>query len=91
MRTDTSEPAEILPTDPEPLIKELVHEFRETAESVVPWFLRSMPRMYFQDTDPQTQLSHLRTLIALRASGGPLEITMRSEDGSFWTAMRPTN
>jgi glutamate dehydrogenase len=91
MRTDTSEPSEALPTDPEPLIKELAHEFRETAESVVPWFLRSMPRMYFQDTDLQAQLSHLRSIIALRASGVPLEITMRSEDGRLWTAMRPTN
>ena len=91
MRTDTSEPSEALPTDPEPLIKELAHEFRESAESVVPWFLRSMPRMYFQDTDLQAQLAHLRTIIALRASGGPLEITMRSEDGRLWTAMRPTN
>ncbi len=91
MRTDTSEPSEALPTDPEPLVKELVNGFRDTAEGVVPWFLESMPRMYFQDTDIQTQLSHLRTIIALRASGGPLEITMRSEDGRLWTAMRPTN
>lgn len=91
MRTDTSEPSEILPMDPEPLIKELIHEFRETAESVVPWFLRTMPRMYFQDTDRDSQLAHLRSIIALKASGGPLEITMRSEDGRVWTAMRPTN
>ena len=91
MRTDTRQSSEIVPSDPEPLIKELVHEFRETAESVIPWFLKSMPRMYFQDTDQETQLGHLRSIIALRASGGPLEITMRSEDGRVWTAMRPTN
>ena len=91
MSTDTTETTQARPTDPEPLIRELNNKFRESAESVVPWFLQSMPRMYFQDTDAATQLSHLRTIIALRASGNPLEITLRSEDGREWTAMRPTN
>lgn len=64
---------------------------RETAESVVPWFLRQMPRMYFQDTDHSTQLAHLRSIIAMKASGRPLELTLRNEDGSQWTCMRPAN
>ena len=91
MRTDTSNPSDSIPTDPEPILKELLQDYRETAAEVVPWFLQAMPRMYFQDTEPETQLSHLRTIIALKASGGPLEITMRSEDGRMWTAMRPSN
>ena len=91
MRTDLSNLSDSIPTDSEPLLKELLHDYRETAEEVVPWFLQAMPRMYFQDTEPEVQLSHLRTIIALRASGGPLEITMRSEDGRMWTAMRPSN
>ncbi|MEE2680799.1 MAG: NAD-glutamate dehydrogenase domain-containing protein [Planctomycetota bacterium] len=91
MRTDTSNPSDSIPTDPEPILKELLQDYRETAADVVPWFLKAMPRMYFQDTEPETQLSHLRTIIALKASGGPLEITMRSEDGRMWTAMRPSN
>ncbi|MEC8559269.1 MAG: hypothetical protein VXY94_04250, partial [Planctomycetota bacterium] len=91
MRTDTTNPSDNVPTDSEPLLKELLHDYRDTAEGVVPWFLQAMPRMYFQDTNHETQLAHLRTIIALRASGGPLEITMRSEDGRVWTAMRPSN
>ena len=91
MRTDTSNDQDSVPTNPQPLIEELFNEYRETAESVVPWFMKSMPPMYFQDTDPDTQLAHLRTIIALRASGGPLEMTMRNEDGGIWTAMRPSN
>ena len=34
--------------DPDRLVDELVGEFRETAEQVIPWFLEQMPRMYFQ-------------------------------------------
>ncbi|HMN95693.1 MAG TPA: NAD-glutamate dehydrogenase [Phycisphaerales bacterium] len=73
------------------LVDELTESLRETAQSVVPWFLGQMPRMYFQDTDHATQLSHLRAIIAAKASGRPLEMTLRSEDGSQWTAIRPAN
>ncbi len=55
----------------------------------MPWFLSQMPRMYFQDTNAETQLSHLRAMISAKASGRPLELTLRSEDGSEWTAIRP--
>jgi len=48
-----------------------------------------MPQVYFQDTDRATQLSHLRAIIAAKASGRPLELTLRNEDGSIWTSMRP--
>jgi len=82
-------------TDPSPksraLVEELTESLRATAESVVPWYLTQMPRMYFQDTDHATQLSHLRAIIAAQASGRPLEMTLRSEDGSQWTSMRPSN
>ena len=54
--------------DPDRLVDELVGEFRETAEQVIPWFLEQMPRMYFQDTDMPTQLRHLQAIIAARAS-----------------------
>ncbi|MBC24074.1 MAG: hypothetical protein CMJ32_09200 [Phycisphaerae bacterium] len=73
------------------LIGELAQSFRDKAESVVPWFLSQMPKMYFQDTDHETQLSHLRAIIAAQASGQPLEMTLRSEDGDQWTCIRPTN
>ncbi|MCH2162746.1 MAG: NAD-glutamate dehydrogenase, partial [Phycisphaerales bacterium] len=70
------------------LVKQLSQGFQETAESIVPWFLEQMPRMYFQDTDPATQLSHLQAIIAARTSDRPLAMTLKSEDGSEWTALR---
>lgn len=82
------------PTTPqasEELVDEITHGLRETARSVVPWFLEQMPRMYFQDTDHATQLHHLRAIIATKASGRPLELTLRNEDGSQLTSMRPAN
>ncbi len=77
--------------DPDRLVDELVGEFRETAEQVIPWFLDQMPRMYFQDTDLPTQLRHLQAIIAARTStnaDSPLDITLKKEDGSEWTALR---
>lgn len=71
------------------IIDELTRGLRETAESVVPWFLEQMPISYFQDTDHDSQLNHLRAIIAAKASGRPIELTLRSEDGSEWTSMRP--
>lgn len=78
-----------VPLDPTVLIDELTQGLRQTAQDVVPWFVAQMPLMYFQDTDHATQLSHLRAIIAARASGRPIELTLRSEDGSHWTLMRP--
>ena len=75
--------------DPSILVDELAEGLRQTAEDVVPWFVAQMPPMYFQDTDHATQLIHLRAIIAARASGRPIELTLRSEDGSQWTLMRP--
>ena len=77
------------PLDPAALVDELAEGLRQTAEDVVPWFVAQMPPMYFQDTDHATQLTHLRAIIAARASGRPIELTLRSEDGSQWTLMRP--
>ncbi|MCZ6834953.1 MAG: NAD-glutamate dehydrogenase [Planctomycetota bacterium] len=74
---------------PKGLISELADGFRQTAEEVVPWFLEKMPPMYFQDTDHATMLSHLRAIIAAKASNRPIELTLRNEDGSEWTSMRP--
>ncbi|MHC4947315.1 MAG: NAD-glutamate dehydrogenase domain-containing protein [Planctomycetota bacterium] len=90
MRT---EPTTVAPpaASVEPLVAELTDGLRQTAESVVPWFLAHMPSMYFQDTDHATQLGHLRAIIAARASGRPIELTLRSEDGGHWTFMRPKN
>ncbi len=73
------------------LLDELTSTFRATAETVVPWFQSQMPTMYFQDTDKASQLSHLRAIIAAKASNRPLEMTLRSEDNRQWTMLRPGN
>ena len=73
------------------VIDELTETLRKTAEAVVPWFYQQMPSMYFQDTDHATQLIHLRAIIAAKASGRPLELTLKGEDNSQWTFVRPLN
>jgi glutamate dehydrogenase len=73
------------------LVGELSREFQETAERVVPWFVQQMPRMYFQDTSPAAVRSHLRAIIAAKASNAPLDLTLRSEDGRELTSIRPGN
>ena len=74
--------------EPEKLLDQLVGSFRNTAESVIPWFVDQMPRMYFQDTDHSTQLSHLKTIVAARSSDRPIDVTLVSDDGSVWTTLR---
>ncbi|WP_428263124.1 NAD-glutamate dehydrogenase domain-containing protein [Haliangium sp.] len=75
--------------DPKPqpriLIDELGHRLREAAEAVVPWFLDTMPRRYWQDTDRATCLTHLSAILAARASAVPIRLTLESADKSEWT------
>ena len=74
--------------EPEKLVDELVGSFRNVAQSVIPWFVDQMPRMYFQDTDHQTQLSHLKAIVAARSSDRPIDMTLVSDDASVWTTLR---
>jgi glutamate dehydrogenase len=90
MRATTAAESQQPPTV-EGLVSELSREFRETAERVVPWFAEQMPPMYFQDTAPAAVRSHLRAIIAAKASGSPLDLTLRSEDGREWTSIRAGN
>ncbi len=86
----SSPPAPVIkPDEPQILIDQLLSGFRETAEEVVPWFVDQMPLVYFQDTDHATRLTHLRAIIAAKASGQPPALTLRSEDESQWTYVRP--
>lgn len=71
--------------EPHALIDDLARGLRHTAEQVVPWFLERMPAAYFHDTDHDTRLRHLHAVLAARASGMPLRLTLRSDDGSTWT------
>ncbi|MEM1413842.1 MAG: NAD-glutamate dehydrogenase domain-containing protein [Myxococcota bacterium] len=67
------------------VLAELLRSFRETAEALVPSFLENMPAAYFQDTDPATQLLHLRAIAGARASGLPLDLTLVDPDLDTWT------
>lgn len=97
MRQQTSaSPAGAVPTigampDSSLLVNELVDGFRQTAESIVPWFISQMPPMYFQDTPVDDVRRHLRAIIAARTSGAPLDMTLRSEDGRVLTRLTPGN
>lgn len=89
MATKSKQPIGNKPENPSSVIDKVTNSFRTTAENTVPWFLEQMPLMYFQDTDEETQLAHLRAIIAAKASERPIKLTLRSEDGSEWTCMRP--
>jgi len=82
-----------LPAIPDPtvLASDLGRSFAHAAETIVPWFVTQMPRMYFEDTSRATMAAHLRAIIAARASGQPLHLTVRSEDGREWTCIREGN
>jgi len=79
-----------IPDSPQ-LLDELVSGFRQSAASIVPWFLSQMPPMYFQDTPAEDVRRHLRAFIAARTSGAPLDMTLRSEDGRVVTRLTPGN
>ena len=89
MATQSKQPVGSKPENPASIIEKVTNSLRLTAEETVPWFLKQMPLMYFQDTDEETQLAHLRAIIAETASGRPIELTLRNDDASEWTFMRP--
>ncbi len=89
MATTPKQPIGSKPDCASTVIDEVTNSLRTTAEGVVPWFLEQLPLMYFQDTDKETQLAHLKAIIAAKASERPLELTLRNEEGSQWTCMRP--
>jgi len=73
MVTTSKQPIGSKPENPASVIDKVTSSLRTTAEEIVPWFLEQMPLMYFQDTDEQTQLAHLRAIIAAKASERPIE------------------
>ncbi len=79
------------PADVSVVIDELTKSLRATAAEVVPWFIDSMPVMYFQDTEPQERLNHIRGIIAARASNRPVELVLRDDAQGQWTFMAPRN
>jgi len=89
MPVEITQPLQHTPVDSQHVMEELADGFRATAEAVVPWFLKNMPPMYFQDTDHATQLVHLQAIIAAKSSGRPIHFTLKGNDQNQWTSMRP--
>jgi glutamate dehydrogenase len=89
--TLASDPPATAVPDPTVLASDLGRSFAQAAETMVPWFVSQMPRMYFEDTTPARVAAHLRAIIAAKASGQPLHLTIRSEDGREWTYFREGN
>ena len=77
--------------DPTVLASDLGKSFQRSAEAIVPWFVAQMPRMYFEDTSATEVSNHLRAIIAARASGQPLHLTIHSDDHRQWTIIREGN
>jgi glutamate dehydrogenase len=73
------------------LVRDLSEDFRRAAEEVVPWYLEQMPAVYFSDTSPEVQRSHLRQIIDARTANRPLDIAVRSADGRVITVFRSGN
>jgi len=67
------------------LERDLLQGFQSTTEQILPWFLAEMPNAYFLDTDHETRLTHLRAIVAGRASGQPLSIRLNSAGGRSFT------
>lgn len=55
------------------------------AQEVWSRFVDTMPKRYFKETSPQTQLSHLHVLTACLATGLEQDLMIRSEDGNTYT------
>ncbi len=79
------------PHDPRALLTDLAQDFSTAASEVVPWFLSQMPRGYFEDTSPEDQRWHLRTVIAAKSSGVPVDLRVYSADGGTLTAILEGN
>ncbi|MSR43917.1 MAG: hypothetical protein EXS15_00955 [Phycisphaerales bacterium] len=85
--TDLREPTQLS----EGLLAQLTAEFHATASEVVPWFIENMPTMYFQDTPAEAQRVHLRSILAAKTSGRPLDVMLKGADGHSITAIRSGN
>ena len=71
--------------DSQQLHDTFTHSLQEAADTVWARFHDTMPARYFQETTPETQLSHLHVLTACQASGVEQDMVVRSPDGDTWT------
>lgn len=75
------------------LIYELTRTTANTIETVVPWFLNTMPESYFQQIPPYLRHEHLKALTAVVDADMDLYLNLKSKtrDGRVvYTFVRPT-
>ncbi|MCB0166823.1 MAG: NAD-glutamate dehydrogenase [Anaerolineae bacterium] len=72
-------------------LEALLASFRSTTEQVTPHFYQTMPEAYFNDIDEESQRNHLKAIIAIEATGLPLELILRSENGLQYTFINDEN
>lgn len=77
--------------DSDRMRNDLMQSLRASTEEVVAWFCNQMPDVYFQDTDYQTQLMHVRAMAAASASQKTYDFKFGSADGNSVTYIRPVN
>lgn len=63
----------------------VIDALADSAAQVTPMFFENLPEDYFTSVDTETQLSHLKALIATKLSGFSQDILLKSKDGSLFT------
>ncbi len=74
--------------NPEQVLEDLSGALHGAAKLIVPWFVSTMPRAYFEDTSAQQRFEHLTAIISARMANTPLHLTLRGADGLTITAIR---
>lgn len=64
---------------------QFTQSLQKAADEVWSRFVDTMPKRYFRETDPETQLSHLHVLTACLATGIEQDLVVRSQDGDTYT------
>ena len=67
------------------LTERIVEEMGQAAAHVVPEFLGSMPAAYFNDTDHESLITHLKAIVATETMGLPQQLMLRSESPTRYT------
>ncbi|MEZ5453947.1 MAG: NAD-glutamate dehydrogenase [Thiothrix sp.] len=63
----------------------LLNNLQQSVEELARRFLRSMPAAYLQDIPPQTQLRHIKALLATEATDSEQVISLRNQEGTEFT------
>lgn len=73
------------------LVIDLIDHNRDSAEQVVPWFLKQMPKDYFQQLKKEVWYDHLLALNALFEMKESPDLMLRSSDDNYISFIKPHN